>query len=76
MVLVHSASKLLAKMNTDEAKAERLVEELCQIPVEKLVGVVCPDLQFASIPYRRTLVFPSPCRPETVALRIDLESPS
>lgn len=28
-------------MDTDEARAERLAEELCHIPVGKLGGVVC-----------------------------------
>ena len=41
MALGFSASKLLAKMSTDEANAERLVGELCKIPVGKLGGVVC-----------------------------------
>ena len=30
----------MAKMETDEARAERLVQELCQIPLEKLGGVL------------------------------------
>ena len=34
------AAKLLVKMDTDEARAERLVEELCQIPLDKLGGVL------------------------------------
>ena len=34
------AAQLLAKMDTDEARAERLVEELCQIPLGKLGGVL------------------------------------
>ena len=38
-----SASQLLAEMDTDEARAVRLVEELCEIPVENLGGVVCLD---------------------------------
>ena len=38
---VCSTAQLLEKMDTDEARAERLVEELCQIPVGKLGGVVC-----------------------------------
>ena len=38
---VCSTAQLLEKMDTDEARAERLVEELCQIPVGTLGGVVC-----------------------------------
>ena len=37
---VCSAAQLLAKMETDEARAERLVQELCQIPVGQLGGVL------------------------------------
>ena len=40
ITLVCSALQLLADMNTEEIKAKKRAEEGCEIPVEKLGGVV------------------------------------